>query len=174
MFKKVEGFTKYYVCSDGYVYKDCGGTRGLKKLKGMPNSGGYRAIVMTENGHKERYLIHRLIAKYFIPNPDSKPYVDHINTDRLDNRPENLRWVTQKENMNNPLSVGREKQTKMEKFSVPVVCKKDGIEIRFDNQYFAANYFKCDKSYILEAAKTNKQIYGFQVFTIENSQKIAS
>ena len=50
------------------------------------------------------FYIHRAVAELFVPNTENKPQVDHINTDRLDNRAENLRWVTAKENMNNPLT----------------------------------------------------------------------
>ena len=50
------------------------------------------------------FFIHRAVAELFVPNPENKPVIDHINTDRLDNRAENLRWVTTKENCNNPLT----------------------------------------------------------------------
>lgn len=50
------------------------------------------------------FKIHRAVAELFIPNPDNKPFVDHINTDCLDNRACNLHWVTYKENNNNPLT----------------------------------------------------------------------
>jgi hypothetical protein len=45
--------------------------------------------------------MHRLVAEVFIPNPENKPYVDHIDTDRTNNDVTNLRWVTQEENMRN-------------------------------------------------------------------------
>ena len=48
--------------------------------------------------------MHRLVAKTFIPNPENKEQVDHINTIKDDNRAKNLRWVTGEENMNNPLT----------------------------------------------------------------------
>lgn len=49
--------------------------------------------------------IHRLVAETFIPNPENKLCVDHINGNRLDNRVENLRWVTRSENVHNPNTI---------------------------------------------------------------------
>lgn len=45
--------------------------------------------------------LHRIIAELFIPNPENKPEIDHIDTNKLNNRVDNLRWVTRKENLNN-------------------------------------------------------------------------
>lgn len=65
--------------------------------------------------HPTRYhqvhllYVHRMVAELFLPNPDHKPFIDHINTNRLDNRVENLRWVTQTENMGNPLTRKKQK-----------------------------------------------------------------
>lgn len=65
---------------------------------------GYPYVVLCQNGRKKTYYVHKLVALAFIPNPDNKPQIDHINTIKTDNRVENLRWVTRKENMNNPIT----------------------------------------------------------------------
>ena len=66
-------------------------------LINQPDKTGYLHVVI-----KGKIInVHRLVAEAFIPNPENKPCVDHINTIRGDNRVENLRWATTKENMNN-------------------------------------------------------------------------
>lgn len=65
---------------------------------------GYKVVNLCKNSRSKKARIHRLVAEAFIPNTENKPQIDHINTIRTDNRVENLRWVTPKENCSNPLS----------------------------------------------------------------------
>ena len=57
------------------------------------------------------FRLHRAVAELFIPNPENKPQIDHINGNKLDNRVTNLRWVTGKENMQNPITYNKIKGT---------------------------------------------------------------
>lgn len=61
----------------------------------------YVDICLSKNGQSKSFLVHRLVAQAFIPNPDptTKTEVHHINSDKHDNRPENLMWVTPEENL---------------------------------------------------------------------------
>ena len=95
------------------IYKTAGGNRYSKlKVWEVSNLGRVKCngeIVepyLSSSGYLyiAHFIIHRAVAELFIPNPENKPCVDHINTDRLDNRAENLRWTTAKENNNNSLS----------------------------------------------------------------------
>ena len=111
MFKFIEGTDhKAIVTSDGRVFKRKAIYKGNritgKHLIGWsefrevkPRLNGYLSVFIP---YREGCFIHRLVAEAFIPNPENKPFIDHINGNRADNRIENLRQVTQKENCNNP------------------------------------------------------------------------
>ena len=67
----------------------------------------YPSVPLTDkNGKPKTQLIHRLIAKAFIPNPSSLPVVNHKNGIKTDNRIENLEWVTYKENSQHAIKIG--------------------------------------------------------------------
>lgn len=101
----IKDYENYMISNLGRVknlnYKRTGRERMLKLNK---DKNGYLIVSLIKNKKRKTFLIHRLVAKAFIPNPENKPCVDHINTIKTDNRVENLRWVTCEENMNNPLT----------------------------------------------------------------------
>lgn len=70
-------------------------------------TGGYVKVALSRNYVQKCLSVHRLVAEAFIPNPEGKGYVDHINTIRADNRVDNLRWVTKSENQSNPVTIER-------------------------------------------------------------------
>lgn len=63
---------------------------------------GYKKHNLNKNGSSKLFKLHRLVAKAFIPNPENKPLVDHIDGNPSNNCVENLRWATYKENHYNP------------------------------------------------------------------------
>lgn len=79
-----------------------------------PNTlGGHCSVVLCKDGKTYPRLVHRLVAIAFIPNPDGKPVVDHIDTDPTNNNVNNLRWATVQENCLNPITRKKASASKM-------------------------------------------------------------
>ena len=142
IFKDIVGFEGIYQISNfGQVRsleKIVEGKNGCKRLlkekllKISKNGIGYLYVCLHKD--KKQYIkkIHRLVAETFIPNPENKPDVDHINTIRTDNRVKNLRWCTRKENCNNKKTLKNYSKAK----SKPIIqLAKNG---RFVKRYDSA------------------------------------
>ena len=118
IWKPVVGWEGFYeVSSIGRVKSvDRFVKRGGKKmhvkelvLKNTLDSKGYYMVALCDKERRsmQKARVHRLVAEAFIKNPYDKPHIDHINTIKTDNRVQNLRWVTYKENANNPITLER-------------------------------------------------------------------
>ena len=91
MWKKIERNDNYSINKQGQVRNDK--TSHIKKPT-LNKRNGYLVIDLYKNNQGEKVPIHRLVAEAFIPNPENKLTVDHIDGDRQDNSIENLRWAT--------------------------------------------------------------------------------
>lgn len=109
VWKTINEYPDYEISNKGTVRNKYNNST----LKGKINHKGYRVVSLYKEGKTKDFKIHRLVAQAFIPNPENKPIVDHINSIRTDNRVENLRWATYKENMNNPIT--------KEKYYIPII-----------------------------------------------------
>lgn len=92
--KKIEEFPAYSISENGDIRNDKTGE--LKKTH--HDKYGYVCCRLYDNYRNRELKVHRLIAKAFIENPENKPYINHINGIKDDNRIENLEWCTAKEN----------------------------------------------------------------------------
>jgi len=95
-FKDIKGYEdRYQVTSWGRVFN----VDKQKFIKPYIHDKGYlRVDLYEENGKKKHHKVHRLVAKAFIPNPDHKPQVNHIDGNNQNNSITNLEWVTNNEN----------------------------------------------------------------------------
>lgn len=97
---------EYEISSKGNVRRIKGGEYKYLKLEKLLK--GYLRVCIYDNGIRKRILVHRLVANAFIPNDNkAKTQIDHINCNAGDNRVENLRWVTPKENVQHSIELDR-------------------------------------------------------------------
>ena len=114
--RQVKGYEGYYEVSNLGRVKRTGNkvkrgnhilTVPIRIMKPLDNGKGYLRVKLTMKNKSRRVMLHRIIADAFIPNPESKPNINHINHDRKDNRIENLEWCTQSENVIHAVKAGR-------------------------------------------------------------------
>lgn len=110
--KEYEGI--YQVSNLGKVKR----VKTTRVLKGCKDKGGYLRVNLSKNSVTSTNTLHRLVAEAFIPNPDNKPEVDHINENKTNNRVDNLEWTTRKDNLNYGTRNKRISKTQ----SVPIIA----------------------------------------------------
>jgi hypothetical protein len=92
--KQIQGFNNYFITKSGKVY-----SMNIDDFISIYSHLGYERVSLCKNNKLSQKLVHRLIAEAYIPNNNNKPFVNHINGIKNDNRVENLEWVTSSENI---------------------------------------------------------------------------
>lgn len=137
---KIKGFEKYEVSNIGRV-KSVSRIIKLKNnttrfvetqiLNIKPNRQGYiRAYLTDENKKEKSFFVHRLVAEYFIPNPENKKFVNHKNGIKNDNNVSNLEWCTCKENIVHAFRTGLKSAVRGSKSNFSKLTEEEILEIR--------------------------------------------
>jgi len=167
IWKPIKGFEKSYKVSSLGRVKSL--TRMVRHAKGglkrvverilTPNIHNY---CMVSLGSGRSRLIHRLVANAFIPNPQNKPCVNHKNGNKLDNRLENLEWVTYSENERHSYDILGKKATSgaFKKGSIPTNRKRvarvnDNNKIikTYDSATHTAQELNVSQSFVLRRCR---------------------
>lgn len=103
-FIAIDTHPKYSVSRDGRVKN----SRGHEKALQLDHKGYYK-VDLYNNGDCSTKRVHRLVAEAFIPNPDNKPDINHIDGNKRNNSADNLEWVTKSENIQHAFRTGLNK-----------------------------------------------------------------
>lgn len=124
IWKDVLGYEDFYQISncgnikskDRVIYDSNGSLLRVNKSKTMRfRFGVYKMIGLNKNKNQSQFLVHRLVALHFIPNPNNKSDVNHLDGDKYNNNDWNLEWNTSSENQKHAYETGLKKPTWQDK-----------------------------------------------------------
>lgn len=125
---RIVGFDDYYFDENLNIISKKKGKTHMLKLQKRGQGYIYISLMIGEKVYTRR--VHRLIAQTFIPNPNNKPQVNHINGVKDDNRVENLEWCTAKENIVHAYKNKLMVRFKGEAVNTAKLTESDVLEIR--------------------------------------------
>lgn len=119
------------------------------------------SVVLHKDGEGKNEFVHRLVAKAFIPNPLSKPEVNHKDGNRFNNESSNLEWVTRGENMNHAFD-----NDLIDAHKVILIDKQDGKKHYFRSKRAASEFLGKNNKYISDKIKNKKtEANGYYILT---------
>lgn len=150
IWKDIENYKGLYQVSNlGRVKslsrKDRFGRNFPEKIKTQYLRRGYLSVMLSNDGQETNITVHRIVATYFIPNPNGLPQVNHKNGDKKDNRIENLEWVSERENITHGYSRKVGKTSKY--FGVSLERKRNRwkAHFHFDGKVKTFGYYKSEE-----------------------------
>lgn len=176
IWKPVIGYENLYeVSNKGNVRSiQFHGKKRIRLMSQYRRKYGYKAVKLRDwhNNKISTAQVHRLVAEAFIPNPDNKPQVDHIDTLPWNNSVENLRWCTPLENQRNPVTLQRLSENMIKMNNLSIGPKASALKRRksvMHNETFYESITKAAQSVGLFPATIyrwcNKNKYGWRFAT---------
>lgn len=171
IWKPIPGYEGLYeVSSLGEVVslpKMRGAFKQDRKTVAAENCNGYLRVRLHKDGKSKKYFVHRLVAMAFMPTGNDSLQIDHIDGNKQNNRLDNLRWCTAKENSNFPLAFTARSRAKKKTWSDPAFkdkmrstscCKRVG---QFDLEgNLVATYRSCAEAKRVLGYYVNSQCRG--------------
>jgi hypothetical protein len=137
------------VCAKGKVLTQCNDGR------------GYMIVVLSKNGIHKSIRVHRLVADAFLPNPESKTEVNHIDGNKANNRVSNLEWATRNENMSHAFTTGLAKIPPAQEPKKVAQYTKNGILVNiFSSIKHAGKHTGTDASDICNCCRGKRKTAG--------------
>ena len=150
--RDVVGYEGFYQISNlGRVKSFYSGD--VRIIKPAKRSDEYLSVGLYKDRYSVTHYVHVLVAGAFLPNPEGKPQINHIDGDKTNNRVENLKWVTGSENMNHAYKIGLANATKG--------IKHPKAKLTPDNvRYIRKHYVKGSKEFGSEALARKFNVTG--------------
>ena len=133
--KLIQDFPNYRIREDGVIescYKfktsiPCDVWREVQQIH--DKSCGYLIVTLCHEGIRKNKRVHRLLAEAFIPNPQNKAHINHIDGNKLNNCITNLEWNTPAENTNHSIRLGLHDPRKSRNTAIIQICKDTGKQL---------------------------------------------
>ena len=179
--KEVEGYEGLYLIDNlGNVISmpKKNGSRILNQysiLNTKINSIGYKEVTLSKNGKQKTILLHRLIAKHFVENPDNFNVVNHKNGIKTDNRLENLEWCTTKQNTRHAyennlggfktnVNKGIKKMNYYNEYVKVILVDSSGKEYHFNSSVEAAKFANTNNGEVTRAIRKEQRVKGYKAY----------
>lgn len=150
--KQIKGFPNYYISNYGRIWSIH--KKDFKKPR--KNKYGYFIVDLYNKNIGKTFIVHRLVAEHFIPNPENKSEVNHIDGNKQNNYAGNLEWVTPKENIQHAIT-NNLMNNKGENNKQSILTEKDVKEIIYLLKYTSLTQKEIAEKYNV-ASQTISQI----------------
>ena len=177
IWKPIKGFEDYLISNLGRIKSLPKNKRPFEYIiEGYKDHYGYKVLTLVRNKKKIHKKIHRLVAEAFIPNPENKRTIDHIDGNKANNYVNNLRWATINENFHNPITFTKAMEQNKTKIKhaiegnfVYIQCLETGEVIKGINNL--AKQLKCNRETIRFRLRDGGELNGFHYKWIKGGKK---